>query len=109
MLLKVDLKRRALTFRRVMNGKTPDEFPNATDAPFSAKLRESCDDVLGGAGVYEIRGPYLDGVSAGNEELEGILCLHDAAHADHGDVNGLNHLVDHVECHGPNGGPGESS
>src|SRR6185312_5452340 len=72
-------------------------------------LRDADGDLLGGAGVGEVRGTHLHGARAREHELDGVARVEHAADADDRNVHPRLELPHDTECDGTERRPAEAT
>src|ERR1700730_11431253 len=92
-----ELRTQNLRSRRNPAIDRPDQIAQALDCVALAVIPDAVEQLRPYERVDEVRGADLDGIGAGDDELERIAGVGDAAHADHRDLHRLPALVHHAD------------
>ena len=86
-----------------------DQIADARDLMARHVIGEAVENFLPDERIDEVRGADLDGVRAGQDELERVGGIHDAAHPDDGNRHRLAALIHHPHRDRPDGRAAQSA
>ena len=86
-----------------------DDIADAAEVVAREVVVDAVNDFHGDSGVDEVGGANLHSSGAGEDKLDGIGGVHDAAEAHDGDLHRIEDLPYHAQRHGLHGRTGEAA